>query len=126
MNIVLWVLQILLAVVFFAHGWFMLFPPANMVELMNSTMAPAFRIFLGFAEVLAAVGLILPAVTRIQPWLVPSAAAGLMIVMVAATGLHLVRGEIGSALITAILLGAAAFVTYMRWKVKPILPRIPA
>src|SRR5262245_50020346 len=100
MNIVLWVLQILLAVVFFAHGWFLLFPPPNMVELMNSTMSPAFRIFLGVAEILAAIGLVVPGVTRIQPWLVAWAAAGLVIVMVAATALHVVRGEISSALIT--------------------------
>jgi putative oxidoreductase len=126
MNIVLWVLQILLAGVFFAHGWFLLFPPPDMVELMNSTMPPAFRIFLGVAEVLAAVGLVLPAVTRIQPWLVAAAAAGLVIVMVSATGLHIVRGEISSAVITAVLLGVATFVAYMRWKVKPIRPRIPA
>jgi hypothetical protein len=112
--------------VFFAHGWFLLFPPPDMVELMNSTMPPAFRIFLGVAEVLAAVVLVLPAVTRIQPWLVAAAAAGLVIVMVSATGLHIVRGEISSAVITAVLLGVATFVAYMRWKVKPIRPRIPA
>jgi putative oxidoreductase len=126
MNITLWVLQILLAVVFFAHGWLLVFPPPDMLELMNSTMTPAFRLFLGVAEILAAIGLVLPGVTRIQPWLVACAAAGLVIVMVAATGLHVVRGEIGSALVTAVLLVAATFVAYMRWKVKPIRARITA
>ena len=38
--------------------------------------SPAFRIFLGVAEVLAAVGLTLPGITRILPWLVSCAAAG--------------------------------------------------
>ena len=36
MNILLWVLQVLLAVAFFAHGWLFLFPPASMVEMMNA------------------------------------------------------------------------------------------
>ena len=71
MNITLWVLQVLLAVAFLAHGLLLLFPPADMVELMNSTIGPSFRIFIGVAEVLAAVGLTLPGITRIQPWLIP-------------------------------------------------------
>jgi uncharacterized membrane protein YphA (DoxX/SURF4 family) len=123
MNITLWILQVALAVAFFLHGWLFLRPPADMVELMNSTIAPAFRIFLGVAEVLAAVGLTLPGITRVMPWLIPCAAAGLMIVMTGATVLHVTRGEIGSAITTAILFVVAAFVTYMRWKVRPILPR---
>jgi uncharacterized membrane protein YphA (DoxX/SURF4 family) len=126
MNMTLWVLQTLLAVAFFAHGWLFLFPPADMVELMNATIPPAFRLFLGVAEVLAAVGLTLPGITRVLPWLVPCAAAGVMIVMISATVLHATRGEISSAITTAILLAVATFVAYMRWKVKPIEPRTTA
>jgi uncharacterized membrane protein YphA (DoxX/SURF4 family) len=123
MNILLWVLQILLAAAFFAHGWLFLFPPAEMIELMNSTIGPAFRLFIGVAEVLAAIGLTLPGITRIQPWVVPCAAAGLMIVMIGATILHVMRAEYTSALTTVVLLVLATFVAYMRWKVTPILPR---
>jgi uncharacterized membrane protein YphA (DoxX/SURF4 family) len=123
MNVLLWVLQVLLAVAFFAHGLFLLFPPANMVELMNSTIGPSFRIFIGVAEVLAAVGLTLPGITRTLPSLISLAAAGLMIVMISATVFHIMRNEGSSAIITAILLALATFVAYMRWKVKPILPR---
>lgn len=79
--------------------------------------------FLGVAEVAAAIGLTLPGITRIMPWLVPCAAGGLMIVMTGATIFHLVRAEFGSAVITALLFVAATFVAYMRWKVRPILPR---
>ena len=123
MNITLWVLQVLLAVAFLAHGWFFLFPPAEMVALMNSSIPPAFRIFIGVAEVLAAVGLTVPGITRILPWLIPCAAAGLMIVMIGASVLHATRGELTSTLSTAILLLLATFVAYMRWQVTPILPR---
>ena len=96
MNIMLWVLQVLLAVAFFAHGWLFLFPSAEMVELMKP-IPPAFRMFLGVAEVLAAVGLTLPGITRILPWLIPCAAAGLMVVMIGATIFHTARGEVSSA-----------------------------
>jgi uncharacterized membrane protein YphA (DoxX/SURF4 family) len=123
MNVVLWALQSLLAVAFLAHGWFFLSPPVNMVELMNASIPPAFRIFIGVAEVLAAVGLTLPGITRILPRLVPCAAAGLMIVMIGATVLHLARGEYSSAATTAVLLVVLTFVAYLRWKVKPISPR---
>jgi hypothetical protein len=121
----LWVLQVLLALAFLAHGLLFLFPPAEMLELMKP-IPTAFRLFLGVAEVLAAVGLTLPGVTRIQPWLVPCAAAGVMMVMISATIFHIARGEISSAITTAILLMVATYVAYMRWKVMPILPRTVA
>lgn len=124
MNILLWVLQVLLAVAFLAHGWLFLFPPAAMLELMNAAISPAFRIFIGVAEVLAGIGLILPGVTRVLPWLIPCAAAGLMIVMIGATYFHITRGETSSAVTTAILFVVITFVAYMRWKVRPIAPRV--
>jgi hypothetical protein len=123
MNIMLWILQGLLALAFLAHGLMMLFPPANLIEAMNATMSPSFRLFLGAAEVLAAVGLTLPGITRVQPWWTSLAALGIMVVMVSATVLHVMRNEISSAIITLILLIMAAVVAYMRWKVYPILPR---
>jgi len=122
MNILLCVLQVLLALAFAAHGWLLLAPPASMVAQMNATLPRWFQIFLGVAEVLAAVGLMLPGITRIQPWLVSAAAAGIMVVMVCATGFHLMRGEVSSAITTLVLLALASFVAYMRYKVIPIRP----
>ncbi len=123
MNIGLWVLQLLLAVAFFAHGWLFLAPPTEMAAQMNALIPPSLRIFIGAAEVLAAIGLVLPGLTRILSWLTALAAAGLMIVMASATVFHLYRGEISSALSVLVLLALLTFVAYMRWKVKPILPR---
>ena len=94
MNIVLWVLQVLLAVAFFAHGWLFLSPPPAIAEQMNASLPRWFQLFLGVAEILAAVGLTLPGLTRILPWLVTWAAGGIMIVIVVGDGLHLMRGEI--------------------------------
>ena len=123
MNIVLWMIQVLLAAVFFAHGAFMVAPPADMVAMIDAQLTAPFRLFLGVAEVLAAIGLIAPSVTRILPRLTPVASAGLMLVMGSATLLHLVRSEFSSALTTLVLLALVTFVTYMRWTIKPITPR---
>jgi hypothetical protein len=123
MNVMLWVLQVLLALVFFAHGTLMLFPPAEVATQMNATLPRWFSLLIGVAEVLAAVGLTLPGLTRIRPRFVPLAAIGIMIVMIGATLWHLVRGEISSAFITLALLLMATFVAYMRWERAAIRPR---
>ena len=123
LTITLWTLQVLLAVAFAAHGWMMVAPPAELLQLMNEQLGVTFRLFIGVAELLAAVGLILPGLTRIMPWLTGLAAAGLSIVMVSATVLHFSRGETSSAITTAILLVLTLFVAYMRWRVNPIPAR---
>jgi uncharacterized membrane protein YphA (DoxX/SURF4 family) len=120
MNIMLWVLQVVLAVAFFAHGWLFLWPPPEIAAQMNASLPRWFQLFLGVAEVLAALGLILPGLTRILPWLVTWAAVGIVIVMVSATAFHVVRGEMSSAAITLLLLAMATFVAYMRHRVLPI------
>jgi len=122
MNALLWTLQVLLAAAFFAHGMLFLTPPASMGEQM-SLLPRWFQVFLGSAEVLAAIGLTLPGITRVQPQLVPAAASGLMIVMISATIWHIARGEFSSAFTTAILLALLTCVAYERWKVMPIRPR---
>jgi len=124
MNILLWVLQVLLAAAFAAHGLMFLFPPASMVAEMNAFIPPALRLFIGVAEVLAAIGLTLPGFTRIQPRLVPAAAAGLMIVTLCATPFHVSRREVPQASTTTILFVLVTLVAYQRWKVRPILPRV--
>ena len=125
-NIALWVLQVLLAAVYVAHGWLLVSPPAELVALMNEQLGVGFRLFLGVAELLAATGLILPSVTRILPFLTSLAAAGLMIVMSSATALHIFRGETGSAVSAAILFVLVTIVAYARWKVQPITARTRA
>src|SRR5262245_28293755 len=126
MNIVLWILQVLLAAAFLAHGWLLLAPPPEIAAQMLAVFPRWFWVFLGVAEVAAAVGLILPGVTRIKPWLVTWSAVGIMIVMVSATVYHLIRGEYSSAAITLVLLAMATFLARMRHRVLPIGARHPA
>jgi putative oxidoreductase len=120
MNSVLWVVQLLLAAAFLAHGWLFLSPPPDVAVQMNASLPRWFSLFLGVAEVLAAVGLTLPGLTRILPWLVVWAAGGIMIVTVSATVYHLMRGEFSSAAITLMLFVMATFLAYMRHRVVPI------
>jgi hypothetical protein len=94
----------------------MLAPPPEIAVQMNAMLPRWFQLFLGVAEVLAAIGLTLPGLTRILPGLVPAAAVGVMIVMVSATVLHLWRSELSAAAITFMLLLMATFVAYGRWR----------
>jgi uncharacterized membrane protein YphA (DoxX/SURF4 family) len=122
-NILLWVLQVLLAVAFLAHGWMMLFPPPEIAAQMNAALPRWFSLFISVSEVFAAIGLTLPGLTRVMPWLVSWAAVGIMIVMISATVYHVARNEISSAIITFVLLIMATFLAYARWRMLPIAER---
>ena len=123
MKALLWVVQVLLAVAFLAHGVMLLFPPASVAVQMNAMLPRWFQLFLGIAEIAAAVGITVPGWTRVQPRLVPMAALGLVIVMVSATALHASRGEYSSALTTVVLMLMAAFVAWQRRHDTHRLPR---
>ena len=123
MNVVLWMLQALLALVFMAHGLMFLMPPPDVAVQMNQSLPRWFSLFLGVAEVAAAIGLIVPGVTRIKPALVPAAALGIVLVLVSATIWHVVRNEMSSAGITAVLLVMAIVVAHGRLRFAPIAPK---
>ena len=123
MNILLWVLQVLLAAAFLAHGLLLLMPPPDIAAQMLMSLPRWFWVFLGVAEVAAAIGLTLPGLARVKPWLVAWAAGGIMIVMISATIYHVMRNEISSAVVTFVLLLMATFVAYMRLRVMPIAER---
>lgn len=114
MNIGLWVLQVLLAIAFFAHGWMFLAPSPEIAIQMNAVFPRWFQVFLGVAEIAGAIGLTLPGITRIYPWLVSWAAAGLAIVVALATVFHAARGEWSSAATTLVLSVMTAFVARKR------------
>jgi putative oxidoreductase len=115
MKIASWVVQILLALVFLASGSMKLFAFDQF-----AASAPALAdqrglvTFIGIAELAGALGLILPALTKILPFLTTWAAVGLATIMVLATGFHLWRGELSHAVVTVILLALAAFVIHAR------------
>jgi uncharacterized membrane protein YphA (DoxX/SURF4 family) len=122
MNILLWIIQVLLALLFlFAGGVKLVLPIEEMTKQM--AMPGLFLRFLGVVEVLGALGLILPGLFRIKTSLTPLAAAGLTIIMIGATVISLRIGPVGPAmipLVTGILL---AFVAYGRWRLAPLATR---
>ena len=124
MNIVLWILQGLLALAFVAAGGMKLALPIE--ELLANGMTfvehmPAFLVrFIGAAEVAGALGLLLPAATRIAPKLTPLAAASLAVVMILAVGTHVWLGEYGAVVPPIVLGSMAAFVAWGRAIKRPI------
>lgn len=122
MNIVLWIIQVLLALLFlFAGGTKLVLP----IEVLNAQGPPnavhlpdLFIRFIGVVEVLGALGLILPGLFRVKTWLTPLAAAGLVIVMIGAAAVSLKIG-VGAAVVPFVTGLLLAFVAYGRWRLAP-------
>ncbi|MGH8064287.1 MAG: DoxX family protein [Candidatus Entotheonellia bacterium] len=118
MTYALWIVQGLLALIFlFSGGMKLVLPLEVLTEQMP--LPGLFVRCIGVAEVLGAIGLILPGLLRIRPGLTPLAAAGLVIIMIGATVLTLVGGEVAPALIPLAVGLLSAFVAYGRWRLAP-------
>ena len=124
----LWLLQGLLAVAFAAAGWGKV--AKSGAELLRGppwiadVPLPLVRI-IGICELLGALGLLLPAATRLHPELTPVAATGLTTIMVLALAFHLYRGDTQPHLflVPAILGLLSAVVAWARFRKAPIAPR---
>lgn len=126
MNVGLWIVQGLLAVAFAMAGVMKGFTPLDQlaVQMPWINEVPGFLPrFIGFSELAGAIGLILPAATRIKPVLTPLAGLGLVIVMILGAGFHLSRGEFAAVPINVVLGGLAGFVWWGRSKKARIEPR---
>ncbi len=127
MNIFVWVLQGLLAAMFLMAGLMKATQSkAKVKESGGERMAWVDSVSegglttIGVLEFLAAIGLILPQVTGILPWLTPLAAVGLVLTMIGAAALHIKRGDDTSAVVTNIVIMlVAAFVAYARFVLVP-------
>ena len=123
MTYILWIIQGLLALIFlYAGGIKLVLPIEVMTQQMPVPLPGAFLRFIGVAEVLGAIGLILPGLLGIRPGLTPLAACGLVIIMIGATVLTLagfVPGGVALALIPLVVGILSAFVAYGRWRLAP-------
>src|SRR5262245_50286456 len=118
MAITLWIVQGLLALIFLFAGGMKLIQPLE--ELTKQIPLPGLFVrFIGVAEVLGAIGLILPGLLCIRPALTPLAAAGLVIIMIGATVLTLMSGDVALALIPLVVGLLSVFVAYGRWRLAP-------
>ena len=118
MNIALWILQIVLAAAFGFAGIGKLTQPKEKLQermgWVEDYSANTVKL-IGAAELLAAIGLILPAATGILPWLTPLAALGLVVIMVLAIPVHLRRHETRNVVVNVVLALLAAFVAWQRF-----------
>jgi hypothetical protein len=113
MNVALWIVQGLLAALFlFAGGTKLVLPIEEMTKQMP--MPGWFLRFIGVAEVLGALGLVLPWLLQIRPGLTPLAAAGLMIIMIGATVITILTGDTAMAMFPLLVGIFCVFVVYGR------------
>ncbi|MDP1677842.1 MAG: DoxX family protein [Bacteroidota bacterium] len=123
LNITLWVLQVLLAAMYLMAGYQKTFGDLDVIvkTIFWVGYTPALLVrFIGTSELLAAIGLILPAALKIRPQLTTLAAAGISTIMLLANLMHAYRGEFFVLPMTLPILLLAAFVAYGRWKLAPI------
>ncbi len=127
MNIVLWIIQGLLALLFLFSGGMKLVIPPDVLRSMgspNQVVLPGLFIqFIGVCEVLGALGLILPGLLRIRTGLTPLAATLLVIIMIGATVLTMIGDGVGLAIIPLVTGLLTAFVAYGRWRLAPLKDR---
>ena len=126
LHITVWIAQALLAAMFLMSGFMKLSQPIDQLSKMlpwAAQVPEALVRFIGVAEVLGAVGLILPSLLRIQPKLTPIAAVGLALVMLFAVVFHTSRGETPMIGMNFVLIAIAAFIARGRFKKAPITPK---
>ena len=117
MNAVLWIFQVLLALVFLASGLTKLAKPKDALTDKLPTLAayrPLTVKLVGLAEVLGAIGVVVPLATGVAPGLTPWAALGLAVVMVAAAVAHAEQRDYKPLALHAVLLAMAVVVVYGR------------
>jgi uncharacterized membrane protein YphA (DoxX/SURF4 family) len=122
MNIALWVLQVLLAFAFVAAGVMKSTQPIDKLSkslAWTGEVSPGLVRFIGISELLGGIGLLLPALTGVLPWLTPLAAAALALVMLLAVGFHVMRKEYNTMAPSVVLLLLALFVAYGRFVLAP-------
>tara|TARA_R100000365_G_C2741050_1_gene69758 strand:- start:1659 stop:2069 length:411 start_codon:yes stop_codon:yes gene_type:complete len=126
-NIALWVGQVLLAGVYVMAGFMKVSQPIDALVASGLTYASDYpellTRFVGTMEILGAIGIILPAATRILPGLTPLAAVGFSLIQVLAFALHTMRGEYGVLPVNIVLLALSLFVVWGRLRKVPITPR---
>jgi hypothetical protein len=119
MTYVLWIVQGLLALLFLFAGGMKLVLPLE--ALQGPVALPGlFMRCIGVAEVLGALGLILPGLLRIRPSLTPLAAVGLVIIMIGATVVTVAGGQLAPALMPVAVGLLAVFVAFGRWRLAPL------
>lgn len=122
MNIALWIVQVALAAMFVLAGMMKAFQyeRARATLPWVKDVPRGLVTFIGVCELLGGLGLVLPGLTSILPWLTPLAATGLALIMLLAMIFHIRRGEGQAVLFNLVLLVLTVFVAYGRFAVAPL------
>jgi putative oxidoreductase len=123
MDVILWIVQILLALLFGMAGFMKLTQPYEKLQGMMKwveSVPPTGVKVIGFLELTGAIGLLLPSLLRILPVLTPLAAGGLVLTMLGAMALHVQRKEFNVLPINLVLGGLALFVAVGRFAIVPL------
>lgn len=118
MDTALWIVQGLGAALFLMAGGMKLMAPLDQLKTKLTWVedfSPLSVRLIGLSEVAGALGLVLPMWLGTAPVLTPLAAAGLVVAMLAALGLHVKRGEYGSVVVNLVLAGLMGFIVYGRY-----------
>src|SRR5271156_2825157 len=119
MNLPLWIVAIVLAATFTGSGLLKLLVPKDKLVTFGQGWAQDYSQtsirLIGLAEILGAIGLVLPAAVHIAPILVPLAALGLVLVMVGAAVVHARRNEPMNVAVNVVLIALAVFVAWGRF-----------
>jgi uncharacterized membrane protein YphA (DoxX/SURF4 family) len=117
MNIILWIAQVLLAGMYLMAGYRKAFTPETMAGMRWAKFNGVGLVrFIGTMELLGAVGMLLPILTGVLPWLTPLAAIGLALIqLLAIFTVHLPKKEYKALPTNIILLVLAVFVAIGRW-----------
>jgi uncharacterized membrane protein len=124
MKKTVWIVSGLLAVAFLFTGFAKLLTPTADLEVAAGGVPIILLRIAGGAEVLGALGLILPASTRILPFLTPVAAGGLVFTMIGAVTTNIIIGEYGLAVMPALLGVLSAFVAWARFGPQAVESRV--
>ena len=128
MNVLLWILQVLLAIYFLFVGVMHFIIPPGLPAPMGwmYELSTPLHIVSGSAEILGALGLVLPSATRIRPSLTVFAALGLAAVMLLAAVFHVTRGEFQNIPMNLLIAAVLGFIAYGRARLAPIPEKLQA
>ena len=115
---VLWGVQVLLALLFLFAGGMKLFMPVEMMT-QGTSLSGGFMRFIGVAEILGGLGLVMPGLFNIKTGLTPLAAIGLVVIMIGATTVTVATLGVAAAIIPFVTGLLAATVAYARWRLVP-------
>lgn len=122
-NVLLWIAQVLISTSLIWAAYVKLFQSIEQLEIMwpwTGDVSPIFVRLTGAIDLLGALGVILPSLLRSKPILAPTAAMGIVLLMIAASIFHISRGEASQIGFNIVFAAIAGFIAYGRLKLVPI------